>query len=79
MRCTRHLKRVDVVPETLALWVQGRVHAAHAFFQLGGIVHTLGPGDDLLAAHEGVVGVGEGRVCRIEVGVKGARGGRVVR
>ena len=40
---------------------------------------ALGAGDDLLAAHEGIVGVRKRGVARVEVGVEGAGGGGVVR
>ena len=39
---------------------------------------TLGTRDYLLAAHEGIVGVGYGRIGWIEVGVERTGGDRVV-
>lgn len=64
------------MPEAFALRVQRRVILAHVLAELLVVVDTLRTGHDLLAAHEEVVGVGEGGVCRVGVRVEGAGGAR---
>ena len=79
VRRAPHAERIDVVLEALAVRVQRRLHAAHPLRQHGRVVDTLGARHDLLAAHEGVVGVRERGVAGVEVGVEGASGSGVVR
>ena len=68
-------KRVDIVLQPGAVRVDGRVVSAHALAQEVGIVDTLAAGEDLLAAHEEVVGVGCFGVVGGREGVEGADGG----
>ena len=79
MRRTAHPERIDIMPEALTLRVKWGVHALHSLGELGGVVDPLGAGDDFLAPHEGVVGVGERGGGGREVRVEGAGGGGVVR
>ena len=51
---------------------------AHAVHQVGVDVDALGARHDLLAAHEEVVRVREGRVAGARVRVEGAEGARVL-
>lgn len=79
MRRTAHPERIDIMPEPLTLRVKRGVHALHPLGELCGVVDPLGAGDDFLAAHEGVVGVGQRRGGGREVRVEGPGGGGVVR
>ena len=67
---TPHLERIHIMLEAFTLGIERRIHAPHTLGQHGWIVDPLGARDYLLAAHEGIVGVGQGGVGWIEVGVE---------
>ena len=75
MRRAPVLERIGIVPKPFTLRVQRGVAFPHRCAQLGVVVDALGTGHDFLAAHEEVVGVGEGGVGGIGGGVERADGG----
>lgn len=76
MRRTPIPKRIRIMAEPFAQRIERGCVGAHALAQLGVAVDALRAGHDLLPAHEEVVGVGEGGVGRVWVGVEGAGGAR---
>ena len=78
MRRTAHAKSINIMSEAVTIRVERGLHGAHAGGESGRVVDTLGAGDDFLASHEGVVGMGEVGRGGGEVGVEGAGGGGVV-
>ena len=76
MRAAAPAERLGVVAEPFG--VGREALGAHAGAEVGGVVDALGAGHDLLAAHEEVVRVGQGRVVGGGVRVEGAEGARVL-
>ena len=79
VRRATHPERIDVVLEALAVRIQRRLHPTHPLGQRGWVVDTLRAGNNLLAAHEGIVRVRKRGVAGVEMRIEGARGGGVVR
>lgn len=67
-------KSVNVVLDSFTLGIDRRVVLLHALDQQRRVVDTLRAGQDLLATHEEVVGVGELGVFGARHGVKGPHG-----